>query len=93
MTVKAYRADIDGLRAVAVVSVILFRAGFEWAGGGFVGVDVFFVISGYLVGGIVLAALERGDFSFGSSSSGAFAASCHRCCSPWPCACRLPGSG
>lgn len=64
MTGSAYRPDIDGLRAVAVVSVILFHAGFPWASGGFIGVDVFFVISGYLVGGIVLAGLERGDFSF-----------------------------
>lgn len=60
-----YRPDIDGLRAMAVLSVILFHAGFDWASGGFVGVDVFFVISGYLVGGIVLTGLERGDFSFG----------------------------
>jgi peptidoglycan/LPS O-acetylase OafA/YrhL len=60
----AYRADVDGLRAVAVLSVILFHAGFGWASGGFVGVDIFFVISGYLVGGIVLSGLERGDFSF-----------------------------
>lgn len=64
MTGKVYRPDIDGLRAVAVVSVILFHAGVSWAGGGFVGVDVFFVISGYLVGGIVLSGLARGDFSF-----------------------------
>ena len=64
MTDQAYRPDIDGLRAVAVVSVILFHAGVSWAGGGFVGVDVFFVISGYLVGGMVLAGLDRGDFSF-----------------------------
>ncbi len=64
MTVTAYRSDIDGLRAVAVVSVILFHAGFPWASGGFIGVDMFFVISGYLVGGIVLAGLERGNFSF-----------------------------
>ena len=41
-----YRAEIDGLRALAVLPVILFHAGFEWFGGGFVGVDVFFVISG-----------------------------------------------
>lgn len=64
MTVKAYRPDIDGLRAVAVVSVILFHAGVPWASGGFVGVDVFFVISGYLVGGIVLSGLAQGNFSF-----------------------------
>ena len=44
-----YRAEIDGLRALAVLPVILFHAGFEWFSGGFVGVDVFFVISGYFV--------------------------------------------
>ena len=43
-----YRAEIDGLRALAVVPVILFHAGFNLFSGGFVGVDVFFVISGYL---------------------------------------------
>ena len=45
-----YRAEIDGLRALAVVPVILFHAGFEVFSGGFVGVDIFFVISGYPMG-------------------------------------------
>jgi peptidoglycan/LPS O-acetylase OafA/YrhL len=58
-----YRREIDGLRAVAVLAVILFHAGFEKIPGGFVGVDVFFVISGYLITGIILEELERGDFS------------------------------
>jgi peptidoglycan/LPS O-acetylase OafA/YrhL len=52
-----YRSEIDGLRALAVLPVILFHAGFEWFGGGFVGVDVFFVISGYLITTIMNAAL------------------------------------
>ncbi|MFT4926350.1 MAG: hypothetical protein ACI8WB_002448 [Phenylobacterium sp.] len=44
-----YRPEIDGLRALAVLSVILFHIGFEIVSGGVVGVDVFFVISGYLI--------------------------------------------
>lgn len=59
-----YRPDIDGLRAVAVLSVIVFHAGFSWAQGGFIGVDVFFVISGFLITGIVLRELRDGTFSF-----------------------------
>lgn len=58
-----YRAEIDGLRAIAVLSVILFHAGVAAVPGGFVGVDVFFVISGYLITNILLADLERGRFS------------------------------
>lgn len=58
-----YRREIDGLRALAVVPVILFHAGFEAFSGGFVGVDVFFVISGYLITTIILAELELGKFS------------------------------
>ncbi|ORE91098.1 membrane-located cell surface saccharide acetylase [Stappia sp. 22II-S9-Z10] len=59
-----YRPDIDGLRAIAVVSVFLFHLGTGWLPGGFVGVDVFFVISGYLITGILLADLEARRFSF-----------------------------
>lgn len=58
-----YRSEIDGLRAVAVVPVIFFHAGFEQFGGGYVGVDVFFVISGFLITGIILADLDAGKFS------------------------------
>ncbi|HEX2219825.1 MAG TPA: acyltransferase family protein [Gemmatimonadales bacterium] len=58
-----YRAEIDGLRAVAVLPVILFHAGFGTFGGGFVGVDVFFVISGYLITGILLKEMEEERFS------------------------------
>lgn len=58
-----YRKEIDGLRAVAVIPVILFHAGFEHFSGGFVGVDVFFVISGYLITTIILSEKEKGTFS------------------------------
>ena len=58
-----YRAEIDGLRGLAVVPVILFHAGFEPFSGGFVGVDVFFVISGYLITTILIEDIESKRFS------------------------------
>jgi peptidoglycan/LPS O-acetylase OafA/YrhL len=58
-----YRREIDGLRALAIIPVILFHAGFQSFSGGFVGVDVFFVISGYLITRIILAELREGKFS------------------------------
>lgn len=58
-----YRPEIDGLRTVAVIPVILFHAGFSTFSGGFVGVDVFFVISGYLITTIILSEMEQGTFS------------------------------
>jgi peptidoglycan/LPS O-acetylase OafA/YrhL len=54
-----FRADVEGLRAVAVLSVVLFHAGVGAAGGGFVGVDVFFVLSGYLITGLLWSELAR----------------------------------
>ncbi len=59
-----YRPEIDGLRAVSVVSVILYHAGVSAVSGGFVGVDVFFVISGYLITSIIIRDAGAGSFSF-----------------------------
>lgn len=61
--VQGYRPEIDGLRALAVLSVCLFHAGVPGVSGGFVGVDVFFVISGYLITGIIQSGLAAGNFS------------------------------
>src|SRR6185437_9004278 len=58
-----YRPDIDGLRAVAVLAVIGFHAFPGWVLGGFVGVDVFFVISGYLISGLIIDETSQGRFS------------------------------
>lgn len=58
-----YRKEIDGLRAIAVLPVIFFHAGFDLFGGGFVGVDVFFVISGYLITSIILREQSQGKFT------------------------------
>lgn len=60
---KAYRPEVDGLRALAVVPVILFHAGVPGFAGGFVGVDVFFVISGYLIASIIHSEILEGRFS------------------------------
>src|SRR4051812_31454827 len=59
-----YRADIDGLRGIAVISVVVFHLFPSALPGGFVGVDIFFVISGYLISQIIMMGLERKDFSF-----------------------------
>jgi len=59
----AYRREVDGLRAVAVVPVVLFHAGFSGIGGGYAGVDVFFVISGFLITSIILAEHAAGTFT------------------------------
>lgn len=65
MSNSYYRPDIDGLRALAVLSVLLFHLGFEFTSGGFVGVDVFFVISGFLITRLIRTeVLSTGKFSF-----------------------------
>ena len=58
-----YRREIDGLRAFAILPVILFHAGFQTFSGGFVGVDIFFVISGYLITTIIVAEKEAKTFT------------------------------
>ena len=63
MAGHSYRPDIDGLRAVAVLAVVIFHAFPAWLPGGFVGVDVFFVISGYLITGIIAGEIQRNQFS------------------------------
>lgn len=60
---QTYRADVDGLRAVAILPVVMFHIGFPGFFGGFVGVDVFFVISGYLITGIIVREMREGSFS------------------------------
>jgi len=61
---RSYRPDIDSLRAIAILSVVLYHAGVPWVRGGFTGVDIFFVISGYLIGGHIHRDLVRQKFSF-----------------------------
>ncbi len=64
LTHPKYRADIDGLRAVAILSVVGYHAFPGWIKGGFVGVDVFFVISGFLISTIIFGSLDKEAFSF-----------------------------
>ncbi len=64
MSTLEYRPDIDGLRALAVLPVVLYHAGFGAFGGGYFGVDVFFVISGFLISGIILDEARDGQFSY-----------------------------
>lgn len=64
MSTLRYRPEVDGLRALAVLPVILFHLHPAWMPGGYIGVDVFFVISGYLITSILARQMESGTFSF-----------------------------
>ena len=61
---STYRPDIDGLRAIAIALVLMFHLKVGFTKGGYIGVDVFFVISGFLITGLILKGLEAGRFSF-----------------------------
>jgi peptidoglycan/LPS O-acetylase OafA/YrhL len=63
MHIKNYRPEIDGLRCLAIVTILLFHADFKIFSGGYVGVDIFFVISGYLITGIILNEINDNKFS------------------------------
>jgi peptidoglycan/LPS O-acetylase OafA/YrhL len=61
---RLYRPDIDGIRAIAILGVVLYHAALPILSGGFTGVDIFFVISGYLIGGHIFAEVRAGAFSY-----------------------------
>jgi peptidoglycan/LPS O-acetylase OafA/YrhL len=61
---RSYRPDVDGLRSLAIMAVVLYHAGVPFLSGGFSGVDIFFVISGYLIGGHIFSELRCGTFSY-----------------------------
>jgi len=62
---SGYKPFIDGLRAIAILAVVAYHIGFKQVPGGFVGVDIFFVISGYLICTHMISLLSNGTFSFG----------------------------
>jgi peptidoglycan/LPS O-acetylase OafA/YrhL len=61
---RSYRPDVDGLRSLAILAVVFYHAGVPFLSGGFTGVDIFFVISGYLIGGHIFSELRSGSFSY-----------------------------
>ncbi len=76
---RAFRPDIEGLRAIAVMLVLLDHAGLTLVSGGYIGVDVFFVLSGFLITGLLLKeAHETGRISIGRSTRDGRAGCCRR---------------
>ena len=73
---EGFRPDVEGLRAVAVGAVLLYHAGVPFAPGGYVGVDVFFVISGYLITGLLLRELEKTGTSHSRASTRGVPSAC-----------------
>jgi peptidoglycan/LPS O-acetylase OafA/YrhL len=69
-SVQAFRSDIEGLRGIAVLSVLAVHAFPQWMPGGFIGVDIFFVLSGFLIAGIVQRDIEGGRFSVAAFYAG-----------------------
>ena len=63
MKIKNYRPDIDGLRGISIIGVLLFHFKFQIFSGGYLGVDVFFVISGFLITSFIVNKLKTGQFS------------------------------
>jgi hypothetical protein len=79
-----YRRDVDGLRAVAIVLVVLFHAGVGVVPGGYVGVDVFFVISGFLITGLLVGELRHRRVSLSAFCAASAVCSGPRSCSSRP---------
>jgi|APSaa5957512535_1039671.scaffolds.fasta_scaffold29372_2 peptidoglycan/LPS O-acetylase OafA/YrhL len=63
MLINSYRADINGLRGIAILAVVFFHAGFDFASGGYVGVDIFFVLSGFLIFNSIQSSIKKDRFS------------------------------
>src|SRR5712664_1568469 len=77
---RRYRPGLDGLRALAIIGVLLYHAGVGWVPGGVLGVDLFFVVSGFLITSLLIAELQNaGRIGLGPSTAGGHS----DCCRPW----------
>ena len=77
---SAYHAGLDGLRALAVGGVLLYHGGVSWAGGGFLGVETFFVLSGFLITSLLVAEWRRNHtIGLGASGRAGPGGCCRRC--------------